>query len=77
MDVGKSGLSGCTRISLKVAFIKVVKVELGCFKIPFAEDEIMELTASSKMEVLLRNRERDLEMKLFANYLKHLFREDQ
>lgn len=75
MDVGKSGLSGCARVSLKIAFVKVVKVELGCFKIPFAEDEIMEVTASSKMEVLLRNRER--QMKLFADFLKHLFREDQ
>nr|XP_034328542.1 uncharacterized protein LOC105339048 isoform X2 [Crassostrea gigas] len=77
MNVGKSGLSGCARISLKVAFFKVVKVELGCFKIPFAKDEIMEVTAGSKMGVLLRNRERDLEMKRFAIYLKHLFRADQ
>ena len=40
MNVGKDGLSGCSRITLKVAFIKGIKVDLGCFKIPFAENEI-------------------------------------
>ena len=40
MDIGKDGLSGCSRITLKVAFIKAIKVDLGCFKIPFAENEI-------------------------------------
>ena len=40
MDVGKDGLSGCSRITIKVAFIKVIKLDLGCFRIPFAENEI-------------------------------------
>ncbi|XP_078337909.1 uncharacterized protein LOC144626783 [Crassostrea virginica] len=37
MDVGKDGLSGCNRITIKVAIFNVIKVDLGCFKIPFAE----------------------------------------
>nr|XP_022343282.1 uncharacterized protein LOC111136604 [Crassostrea virginica] len=40
IDVGKDGLSGCSRITIKVAFIKVIKLDLGCFRIPFAENEI-------------------------------------
>lgn len=75
MDVGKSGLSGCARISLKVAFLKVIKVELGCFTIPFAEDEVLEVTAYSQKEVALRNRRR--EMKLLGAFLMHYFREEQ
>ena len=37
MDVGKDGLSGCNRITIKVAIFNVIKGDLGCFKIPFAE----------------------------------------
>ena len=37
MDVGKDGLSGCSRITIKVAILNVIQVDLGCFKIPFAE----------------------------------------
>ena len=40
MDIGKDGLSGCSRITIKVAFLKVIKLDLGCFRIPFAENEI-------------------------------------
>ncbi|XP_056008924.1 uncharacterized protein LOC130046357 isoform X2 [Ostrea edulis] len=41
MHVGKDGLSGCSRITVKVVFVKVLKFDLGCFNIPFAEDETM------------------------------------
>jgi hypothetical protein len=41
MQVGKDGLSGCSRVTLKVLAIKTLKFEIGCFKIPFAEDEVV------------------------------------
>lgn len=71
MNVGKNGLSGCARISLKVAFVKVVKVNLGCFKTRFAEDEVLEVTAYSQKEVALR------EMKLLGAFFMHYFGEEQ
>ncbi|XP_052071334.1 uncharacterized protein LOC127709712 [Mytilus californianus] len=40
VHVGKDGLSGCSELTVHFVFIKVVKLKLGCFKIPFSEYEL-------------------------------------
>lgn len=40
VHVGKDGLSGCTELTVHFVFIKVLKLKMGCFKIPFSEYEL-------------------------------------
>ncbi|XP_061163637.1 uncharacterized protein LOC133172703 isoform X2 [Saccostrea echinata] len=72
MHVGGDGLSGCSRITLKVAFIKVIKLDLGCFKIPFANDEIKLGEAPWNKELMKTNDERSPLLNYFRYMTKHI-----
>lgn len=40
----EGGLSGCARGVVKILFVELVKINFGCFNIPFAGNELMEET---------------------------------
>lgn len=40
VHVGKDGLSGCSELTVHFVFIKVLKLKMGCFRIPFSEYEL-------------------------------------
>ncbi|XP_062606156.1 uncharacterized protein LOC134267963 [Saccostrea cucullata] len=72
LHAGGDGLSGCSRITLKIAFVKVIKLDLGCFKIPVADDEIEFEGAPWKKELMKSNEVGSPLLNYFRFMTKHI-----